>query len=48
MKKMELTSSSGIYKIIYHNGSHLEKESCIVLGFYGGNSSYFEKSVSLF
>ena len=48
MKKMELTSSSGIYKIIYHNGSHLEKESCIVLGFYGDNSSYFEKSVSLF
>ena len=33
MKKMELTSSSGVYKIIYYNGSHLEKRKLHSFGF---------------
>ena len=50
-KKMKITSSSGIYKTIYHNivvYCCLEKENDKVLKFHVNNSSYLEISPSLF
>ena len=48
---MKVTSSSGIYKTIYHNGIYLllfGKKNNKVLVFHVNKSSYFKISASLF
>ena len=41
---MKTTSSSGIYKNIYHDGSYLERENDKVMKFHANNSSYLALS----
>ena len=51
MKKMKITSRSGVFKTMYHNGSYLllfRKENLKNLKFHVNNSFYFEVSVFLF
>ena len=48
---MKTTSSFGILKTLYHNGSYLllfEKKKIKVLKFHRNDSSYFKISSSLF